>query len=114
MSNGGEIMVKDITAEELKGWIAAGRDFILIDARDPGDHKDGHIPGAISLMLSEIEKKESEMLEKEKDIVAYSKDINCPASGLVSKKLDELGYISVYNYDPSYADWVSKGYPIEK
>ena len=86
----------------------------MIDARDPKDYKDGHIPGAVSLMLSEIEKKGSKILKEEKDIVIYSKDINCPASGLVSKKLDDSGYSSVYNYDPSYADWVSKSYPIEK
>jgi rhodanese-related sulfurtransferase len=107
-------MIKDISAAELKKWIETGKDFILIDARDPEDYKEGHIPGAVSLMLSQIEENGGKKLEKGKDIVIYSKDINCPASGLVSKKLDGLGYLSVYNYDPSYADWISKGYPVAK
>ena len=107
-------MVKDITASSLKEWIESGKDFILIDARDPDNYKKGHIPGARSLLLSDIDRRRDEVLEKEKAIVVYSNDINCPASGLVSKKLDSMGYGPVYNYDPSFGDWVKKGYPLEK
>ena len=107
-------MVKDIDAEKLKHWIDAGKDFILIDARDPANYSKDHLPGAKSLLLSDIDRYASGMLKKDKVIVIYSNDINCPASGLVSEKLDGMGYGPVYNYDPSYSDWVEKGYPLEK
>jgi rhodanese-related sulfurtransferase len=106
-------MPKDINAKTLKKWLDSNKDFLLIDARDPKNYNVGHIPGAFSLLLSEIDKHGIDILKKGKDIVVYSKDINCPASGLVSKKLDELGYGPVYNYNPSYRDWVDKGYPVE-
>ena len=107
-------MVKDINAEELKNWVDSGKEFILIDARDPANYKKGRLPGAKSLLLSDIDKYASGMLEKNKTIVVYSNDINCPASGLVSNKLDGMGYGPIYNYDPSYDDWVKRGYPLEK
>jgi adenylyltransferase/sulfurtransferase len=107
-------MVKDIDAKKLKEWMDSGKDFILIDARDPANYKKDHLPGARSLLLSDIDKYASGILEKNKNIVVYSNDINCPASGLVSNKLDGMGYGPVYNYDPSYGDWVDKGYPLEK
>lgn len=107
-------MVNDMDAARLRQWIGSGKDFILIDARDPADYKKDHLPGAISLLLSDIDKYAGKMLEKDKDIVVYSNDINCPASGKVSKKLDGMGYGPIYNYDPSYGDWVEKGYPLEK
>ena len=49
-------MVKDIDAEKLKEWIDSGKDFILIDARDPVNYKKDHLPGARSLLLSDIDK----------------------------------------------------------
>ncbi len=107
-------MVIDMDAGTLREWIDSGKDFILIDARDPADYEKDHLPGARSLLLSDIEKYAGRILEKDRDIVVYSNDINCPASGLVSKKLDEMGYGPVYNYDPSYGEWAEKGFPLEK
>ena len=106
-------MVKDIDAKKLKEWMDSGKDFVLIDARDPANYKKDHLPGARSLLLSDIDEYASGILEKDKTIVVYSNDINCPASGLVSNKLEGMGYGPVYNYDPSYGDWVERGYPLE-
>ena len=107
-------MIEDIDAITLKKWIDSGKDFTLIDARDSDDFNKGHIPGALSILLSEIDEHSNNIFEKDTTIVVYSNDINCPASGLVSSKLDRLGYGPVYNYDPSYADWIERAYPIVK
>ena len=107
-------MVKDIDASTLKKWIDANKDFILLDARDTKDYQKGHIKGAISLLLSDIDKRAGEILKRNTPIVIYSNDINCPASGLVSEKLDILGYGPVYNYNPSFADWVNHNFPVVK
>jgi len=106
-------MVKDIDAKTLKSWLDKDTDLYIIDARDPKDYKKDHLPGAISLMLSDIGPDSIKRFSKEKITIVYSNDENCPASGLVSKKLDDLGFKEVYDYNPSYADWRSKGYPLE-
>ncbi len=106
-------MVFDIDASSLKDWLDEDKEMIIVDARDPEDYKKGHIPKAISLLNSEVENKAQSFLKKGIPIVVYSNDENCPASGLVAEKLISLGYKPVYNYNPSYADWVSKGYPIQ-
>jgi rhodanese-related sulfurtransferase len=111
INEGGIIMVFDIDGKTLKEWIDSGKKITIIDARDPLDFKKGHIINAVSLLNSEAENKAAKILKKDVAVVVYSNDDKCPASGLVAEKLDKLGYAPVYNYNPSYADWVSLGYP---
>ena len=106
-------MIKEIDGPTLRKWII-NKDIVLVDARDPKDYLEGHLPGAISLLLKDIERKAEDILEKNVPIVVYSKDANCPASGLVAEKLEKAGLTDIYNYNPSYADWVERGYTVEK
>ena len=105
-------MVKDIDASTLKKWIDTKKKIILIDAGTPGDYHKGHIKGAISLLLSDVDTQAGKIIKSDISVVVYSNDINCPASGLVSEKLDSLGYSPFYNYDPSFADWVNHNFPV--
>ena len=107
-------MVKNITALTLKKWIDSNKKITLIDARDLKDYHRGHIKGAISLLLSRVNADAGKILKPDVPVVVYSNDINCPASGLVSEKLDSMGYGPVYNYNPSFADWVNHKYPVVK
>jgi rhodanese-related sulfurtransferase len=106
-------MVQDIDGKTLKSWMDSKKKMIIVDARDPKDYKKAHIPGAVSLLNVETEKKAPHLLKNDTPIVVYSNDENCPASGLVAKKLDSLGYAPVYDYNPSYADWVKLGYAVD-
>jgi|Deesub1362A_J573_1020465.scaffolds.fasta_scaffold00067_76 rhodanese-related sulfurtransferase len=44
----------------------------------------------------------------------YSKDYNCSASTLAAKKLVEMGFCNVYDFQGSFKEWMEKGYEIEK
>jgi rhodanese-related sulfurtransferase len=107
-------MVRDIDARTLKNWIDSNKEIILIDTRDLKDYQNSHIKGAVSLLLSDVDKRATKNLKPDIPVVVYSNGINCPASGLVSKKLDSLGYGTVYNYNPSFADWVNHNFPVVK
>ncbi|MBN1298595.1 MAG: rhodanese-like domain-containing protein [Actinobacteria bacterium] len=107
-------MVLDIDGKTLKAWMDSKKDMIIVDARAPQDYKKARIPGAVSLLNADVEKKAEVLLKKGVSIIVYSNDENCPASGLVAKKLDSLGYSPVYDYNPSYADWTGLGYPVQK
>lgn len=43
-----------VSAERVLAWLAAG-EAILIDVREPEEHADEHIPGAILLPLSTLD-----------------------------------------------------------
>lgn len=105
-------MVLDMDGITLKSWMDEKKKMIIIDARDPEDYRKAHIPGAVSLLNAEVEEKAEELIQGGLPVIVYSNDENCPASGLVSKKLDDMGYSPVYDYNPSYADWVKRGYPV--
>ena len=105
-------MVHKIDGDTLKSWMDEKKKMVIIDARDPEDYKKAHLPGAISLLNAEVEQKAGKIIQEDLPIIVYSNDENCPASGLVSKKLDGMGYGPVYDYNPSYADWIKRGYPV--
>ena len=107
-------MVKEISADILKSWIDSGKSLTIIDARDPKDYKKGHIADALNLLNMDVQKRSSEVKKFIQPVVVYSNDENCPASGYVAEKIEKLGLDEVYNYNPSYKDWIEKGYPVVK
>ncbi|MFB0563957.1 MAG: rhodanese-like domain-containing protein [Candidatus Lokiarchaeia archaeon] len=107
-------MVEIIDGPILKKWIDAGKEMIIADARASEEYEKAHIPGAVSLLIAELETRADSVLRKGVPIVTYSEDEDCPAKKILAEKLEKMGYKPVYAYDGSYADWVKLGYPIEK
>lgn len=84
-------MYQTVDSEQAKNLIYNGNTF-LIDVRSKAEYNGGHIEGAISVPLDEIEEIE---LAKNINLIVYCK------SGSRSKnaalKLLELGYVNVYD-----------------
>lgn len=106
-------MVKEIDAVTLKRWMDSGEDLVVVDARAEEDYAVDHLPGALSLLNMEVEERAEGLLPRGVRVVVYSNDADCPASGLVAAKLDRMGFGPVYDYNDSYRDWVSRGFPLE-
>jgi 3-mercaptopyruvate sulfurtransferase SseA len=62
--------VPRITPQELKGKLDANEDVIVVDARSRKEYDSVHIPGALSIPLSEIEERHRE-LPQEGEIALY-------------------------------------------
>jgi rhodanese-related sulfurtransferase len=62
--------VPRITPQELKEKLDANEDVIVVDARSRKEYDGLHIPGALSIPLSEIEERHGE-LPQEGEIVLY-------------------------------------------
>ena len=107
-------MVKEISGDVLKSWIDSGKNLTIIDARDMKDYKKGHIAKSVSLLNMDVEKRKNEITKFVEPVIVYSNDENCPASGYVAEKIEKLGLKEVYNYNPSYKDWIDRGYPVVK
>jgi rhodanese-related sulfurtransferase len=100
--------------DEFKALIASQESFALVDARDEGSFKFGHIPGAISLPLEGLtEEKARELLDPEKLVVVYCQSSSCPISRKAAVKL--LGYgFRVMDFKGGVKEWTAHGQAIEK
>src|SRR5947209_20550704 len=65
-------------------------DLVLIDVRDKEDYQRGHIKGAVSMPIEEIDKRYRE-LPTDKEIVTYCYNQYCHLSTLGALKLVEHG-----------------------
>jgi rhodanese-related sulfurtransferase len=65
-----ESAVPRISVVDLKKAADAGQ-VLIIDVRDAGSYAAGHLPGAISVPLGELEQKLAALKAAKKPIVAY-------------------------------------------
>ena len=110
-------MVKNITREELKRKIDDKEDFVLADARESVEYRKEHIKGAIRLPMMIVAKRVNELgldKDKDKEIVVYCRAVDCDASTVASKKLEELGFTNIFHYAQGIEDWKKAGYKTEK
>lgn len=71
--------VKNLKADEFKNQLNNNRNKILIDVREPNEYREGYIPGAINIPLSQLKGRIGEV-PKDKDIFLYCR------SGMRSKQ----------------------------
>lgn len=85
-------------------------DLVLLDMRDREDYRRGHIKGALSMPLEEIDKRYRD-LPKDKDIVTYCYNQYCHLSTLGALKLVEHG-IPAKEMNVGWSEWVRLGNPL--
>lgn len=74
----------------------------ILDVREPAEYAFGHIPGAISIPLGELEVRIGE-LEREKTIYVICRTGS--RSDLAAQKLAEKGFTNVWNVVPGMSQW---------
>ncbi len=67
---GGDSSVPRMSQADFKKGLAAG-EILAIDVRDAQSYAMGHIPGAILVPLSDLQKRAPELKAAKKTIVAY-------------------------------------------
>ena len=86
-----------------------GWDIVLLDLRDRDDYRGGHIQGAVSMPLDEIDKRYGE-LPRDKEIVTYCYNQYCHLSTRGALKLVSHG-IPAKEMNAGWSEWVKAGYP---
>lgn len=87
-----------------------GSDLVLLDTRDREDYRRGHIKGALSMPLEEIDKRYRD-LPRDKDVVTYCYNQYCHLSTLSALKLVEHG-IPAKEMNAGWSEWVKLGNPL--
>jgi rhodanese-related sulfurtransferase len=85
-------------------------EVVLLDVRPAEEYRAGHIPGARSIPLQELEQRLGEIPE-EQEVVAYCRGPYCLFAVDAVERLRALG-IRATRLEDSLADWRARGFPI--
>lgn len=99
--------VTEIKTEELHRLISAKTPLFLVDSRPSARYDQAHLPGAHSIPLPVLEKKQAELLPKDKDnlLIFYCGGITCPLSPASATIAKKLGYTNVRVYNEGEPAW---------
>ena len=101
-----EPVARDLLLERVRGG-----EVTVLDVRPREEFAAGHIPGAMSLPLEELERRLSE-LPQEREIVAYCRGPYCVMSIEAVALLKERGFTAVRMED-GVTEWRAHDWPIE-
>ena len=120
-----------VTTEELKQWIDAGKDMVIVDTMPyESSYKKNHVPGAEQFLFpipgmvawdtKETNGKTEADFEallgndKTKTIVIYCGFVKCTRSHNGAVWAKKLGYQNVYRHPGGIFAWKGAGYPVER
>jgi rhodanese-related sulfurtransferase len=109
-------VLPSITADELLRKIEEGDDFVLLDALAPMAYAHSHLPGAINLPPSAVDRTvvERRIPDQNAEIIVYCANPNCEDSIATAQRLQALGYTNVHHYTGGKNEWRDAGLPLER
>jgi rhodanese-related sulfurtransferase/DNA-binding transcriptional ArsR family regulator len=104
-------MLQPITAEELQNLLAQGK-VVVLDVRPGVEYAQGHIAGAVSIPIEELDQRLEE-LSPDQEIIAYCRGPYCVFADEAIELLAAKGY-SVRRLQAGYPDWELAGLPVKR
>ena len=93
----------NITAEEAKVLMESETGYIILDVREQDEYDAGHIPGAILIPYTQIDRKAEDMLpDLDQLILVYCRSGR--RSKIAAEALVELGYTNIKEFG-GILDW---------
>lgn len=108
-------MVTSITREELRSRMDRGEPLRIVEALPPAQYEQEHLPGALSLPHDRVDELAATLLpDRSAPVVVYCANGPCQNSGVAARRLAELGYTDVRDYELGKQDWIEAGLPVER
>jgi rhodanese-related sulfurtransferase len=104
-----------ISLAEMKRLFDEGS-AIILDARDPAEYEQGHIPGAINIPYDRIPEYFDVLQSQvpmDAHVVVYCRSLTCDFSDQLATELKIMGYKNVSIFSGGWDQWSTAGYPIE-
>jgi len=95
--------------EQLMEEALAGT-IVVLDVRPPDEYATGHLPGARSVPLGELEERLGDM-PRDRRIVAYCRGPYCVLAMQAVDRLRDLGF-DAFRLADGVSDWKSQGLPV--
>ena len=108
--------MQTITRDELKRRMDRDEDLDIVEVLGAEQYNEFHLPGAINVPVSNgsFEERITDAIpDKSKPVVVYCLDEDCDASPRAARRMEDLGYEHVFDYEAGKADWKQWGLPIE-
>jgi len=106
---GGAASVDTLAATRLMN----SSDALMIDVREPDEYRAGHILGARSAPLAQLDKGAGELARfKERELIVYCADGR--RSGTALGALRKAGFSKVHSLAGGFSAWRQAGLPVEK
>lgn len=99
----------------VRELLAAGA--LPVDARDAAPYADGHLPGALSLPIGEVDGWLAEFRRQvapDRTLLLYCSGYGCPDSFDLGLRLIKEGYRDVRVFEGGFPEWRAAGLPVEK
>lgn len=100
-----------ITAEELKQEMESDQPPVVINVLGRDAYRARHLPGSINIPTDEIDRVKQLVPFKGEPIVVHCANEDCDASPRAARRLSEMGYTNVRDFEAGYAGWKQAGYP---
>jgi rhodanese-related sulfurtransferase len=101
--------LQPVGREQLLAKVRDGAVTVL-DVRPPEEFRAGHLPGALSVPLKELERRLSE-LPRDREIVAYCRGPYCVLAVEAVDMLRAQGF-TAFRLEDGVQDWQARGYPV--
>ena len=102
--------LEPVQSDELLRRLRAG-EVTLIDVRPASEYRAGHIPGALSVPLAELEAR-LETLPRRREIVAYCRGPYCVMALEAAELLRKKGF-RAQRMEHGVVDWRTRGWRVE-
>jgi rhodanese-related sulfurtransferase len=103
--------IVEVTPQQVKAEMDAGKPVILLDVRDSEEYAAGHLPKALNISRGLLEWKVGRMIpNRNANIVLYCR--TDARSALATAVMREMGYTNAKNMKGAFKAWGEAGYPI--
>ncbi len=103
--------IEYIIPEQLKIAIDNNYPVFILDVRSSSQYASGHIAGAVSIPLDELEKRKSE-IPISKEILVYG--VNADEDFKAGVKLNDLGFLATYTMKGGFVSWKEKKFELAR
>jgi rhodanese-related sulfurtransferase len=102
-----------ITLEDAAARIEQG-DVTVVEALPRSYWDDGHLPTAINVPHDADDATiHAALPDRRRAVIVYCANAACPNSGVLARRLDQLGYAEVAVFEGGKQDWIESGRALE-
>src|SRR5438132_1302048 len=99
--------MRTVDRDELVTLIREGAQ--LVEVLPAEEYATDHLPGAVNIPLRELDERAPVELDGARPVIVYCWDIACDLSPRAGRRLERLGFSTVYDYTVGKLDWLAAG-----